>query len=251
MAKLVWDATGEHLYETGVDHGVLYVVDDTKQGDNKYGTGVVWNGLTTVSENPSGAEPTALWADNIKYLNLMSAEDFACTIEAYTYPEEFMECDGSAEIADGVYIRQQKRKMFGFTYRTRIGNDVDNDDHGYKIHIVYACLASPSERSYSTVNDSPEAVTLSWEISTLPIRVDDTKTTAEFEFDGQRYKSLGLMNVLHAIEDILYGTDDTPARLIMPEELPALYTYFRYIRDSAGEMILDSSGQPLQSAVYD
>ena len=221
MAKLVWDATGEHLYETGVDHGVLYVVDDTKQGDNKYGTGVVWNGLTTVSENPSGAEPTALWADNIKYLNLMSAEDFACTIEAYTYPEEFMECDGSAEIADGVYIRQQKRKMFGFTYRTRIGNDVDNDDHGYKIHIVYACLASPSERSYSTVNDSPEAITFSWEVNTTPVAIGKIngvvyRPTAYLEIDSTKIAK----EKLDLIEDMLYGTDGQSGQSGSDPELP-------------------------------
>lgn len=226
MAKLVWDATGEHLYETGVDHGVLYVVDETKQGDNKYGTGVVWNGLTTVSENPSGAEPTALWADNIKYLNLMSAEDFACTIEAYTYPEEFMECDGSAELADGVYIRQQKRKMFGFTYRTRIGNDVDNDDHGYKIHIVYACLASPSERSYATVNDSPEAITFSWEVNTTPVAIGKIngvsyRPTAYLEIDSTKIAKAKL----DLIEDMLYGTDGqggSDPELPLPAEIVTL-----------------------------
>lgn len=229
MAKLVWDAVGEHFFETGVDHGVLYVYDETKQGDNKYGDGVVWNGLTGVTENPSGAEPTALWADNIKYLNLMSAEDFGCTIEAYTYPDEFMECDGSAELEDGIYIRQQKRKMFGFSYRTRIGNDVDNDDHGYKIHIVYGCLASPSSRSYATVNDSPEAITFSWAVNTTPVAVTigegvsavTYRPTAYLEIDSTKVSSTALT----AIENKLYGTDGqsgTAPQLPLPAEIIAL-----------------------------
>lgn len=227
MAKLVWDAVGEHYYETGVDHGVLYVVDETKTDDNKYGKGIVWNGLTTVSENPSGAEPTALWADNIKYLNLMSAEDFACTIEAYTYPDEFMQCDGSAELADGVFIRQQKRKSFGFTYRTRIGNDVDGDDKGYKIHIVYGCLASPSERSYATVNDSPEAITFSWEVNTTPVNVSDItvdgttkkfRPTAYLEVDSTKIDAAKLT----LIENKLYGTENSEAALPLPDEVLAI-----------------------------
>lgn len=220
MAKLVWDKTGEHIFETGVDHGVLYVVDDNATSSDdfgKYGTGVVWNGLTTVSENPSGAEPTALWADNIKYLNLMSAEDFACTIEAYTYPEEFMQCDGSEQLTDGVYIHQQKRKMFGFTYRSRIGNDEVGDDLGYKIHIVYGCLASPSERSYATVNDSPEAITFSWEVNTTPVEIKDItvggttrhfRPTAYLEIDSREFKDASKAK-LDALENILYGTDGT------------------------------------------
>lgn len=237
MAKLKWDAIGEHIYETGVDHGVLYVVDETKQTDNKYGTGVVWNGLTSVSENPSGAEPTALWADNIKYLNLMSAEDFACTIEAYTYPDEFMECDGSAEYGEGtgVYIRQQKRKTFGFCYRTRIGNDVMSDDYGYKIHIVYGCLASPSERSYATVNDSPEAITFSWEVNTTPVDIPDVtvggtvkkfRPTAYLEIDSTKIDA----NKLTTLENTLYGVDADPEHsvtasdptLLLPDEILTL-----------------------------
>ena len=217
MAKLVWDKTGEHIFETGVDHGVLYVIDDTLTASadyGKYGTGVVWNGLTTVSENPSGAEPTALWADNIKYLNLMSAEDFACTIEAYTYPDEFMECDGSADLTPGVHIRQQKRKMFGFSYRTRIGNDEVGDDLGYKIHIVYGCLASPSERSYATVNDSPEAITFSWEVNTTPVDIADIggvsfRPTAYLEIDSREFTETADKAKLTALENILYGTDGT------------------------------------------
>lgn len=210
MAKLVWDAPGEHLYETGVDQGVLYVYDETSQADNKYGTGVVWNGLTTVSENPSGAEPTALWADNIKYLNLVSAEDFSCTIEAYTYPDEFMACDGSAAIATGIYAHQQKRKTFGFCYRTRIGNDAVGDSLGYKLHIVYGCTASPSERSYATVNDSPEAITFSWEVNTTPVPLGtingvEYRPTAYIEIDSTKVAE-GKWTLL---ENKLYGTDGT------------------------------------------
>lgn len=229
MAKLTWDATGERFYETGVDHGVLYVYDETKNGDNKYDTGVVWNGLTSVSENPSGAEPTALYADNIKYLNLMSSEDFGCTIEAYTYPDEFAECDGSAEISTGISIRQQKRKTFGFCYRTRIGNDVKNDDLGYKIHIVYGCLASPSERSYSTVNDSPEAITFSWEVNTTPVAIG---TVNDVEFRPTAYLEIDSTKVpaakLTLIENKLYGTDGTGGgegtapTLPLPSEILAL-----------------------------
>lgn len=247
MPRLVWDKTQERRYETGTDRGVLYL----RNSDGSYSEGVVWNGLTTVSLNPSGAEASAFWADNVKYLNILSAEELGFTIEAYSYPRQFRSCLGKRELSNGILVGQQKRDMFGFSFRSLIGNPEKGTDYSYKLHVIYGCTASPSERSYTTVNDSPEAVTLSWEISTLPIRVDDTKTTAEFEFDGQRYKSLGLMNVLHAIEDILYGTDDTPARMILPEELPALYTYFRYIRDSSGDIILDSYGEPLLSAVYD
>lgn len=247
MSRLVWDRTQERVYETGTDHGVLYL----RNSDGTYSDGVAWNGLTTVTLNPSGAEASAFWADNVKYLNLLSAEELGFTIEAYSYPRQFRNCLGRRELVPGFMVSQQKREMFGFSFRSLIGNAEQGTDYSYKLHVIYGCMASPSERSYATVNDSPEAVMLSWEISTLPIRVDDMKTTAEFEFDGKRFKSLGLMNVLHAIEDILYGTDDTPARLILPEELPALYTYFRYIRDSDGETILDSDGQPILSAVYD
>lgn len=246
MSRLVWDRTKERTYETGTDRGVLYVRND----DGSYSEGVVWNGLTTVTLNPSGAEASAFWADNVKYLNLLSAEELGLTIEAYSFPRQFRRCLGRKEAVPGMQIAQQKHDMFGFSFRSLIGNPEEGTDYSYKLHVIYGCLASPSERSYNSVNDSPEAVTLSWEISTLPIKIDNGKTTAEFEFDGKRFKSLGLMNVLHAIEDILYGTDDTPARMILPEELPALYTYFRYIRDSNGETLLDSMGSPLMSAVY-
>lgn len=220
MPKLVWDKIGERYYETGVDHGVLYV-----QESGTYSNGVAWSGLTTVTESPSGAEATPLYADNIKYLNLLSNEDFACTIEAYTYPDEFAECDGSASIATGVTIAQQKRKMFGFSYRTRLGNDVDGDDYGYKIHLVYGCLAAPSERSNASVNDSPEATTMSWEVSTTPVSVTvdgkDLKPTAHVVIDSTKADPTKLA----ALEDILYGKDgdsSTAPRLPLPSEVATL-----------------------------
>lgn len=215
MAKLVWDKVGERFYETGVDHGVLYPITD----GGTYGTGVAWSGLTTVTESPSGAEATPLYADNIKYLNLLSNEDFAFTIEAYTYPDEFAECDGSVELEKGVQLQQQKRKMFGFSYRTRIGNDVDGDDLGYKLHLVYGCLAAPSERSRATVNDSPEATTMSWEVSTTPVEVEGYRPTAHIVIDSRKADSTKLT----ALEKKLYGDDEsgTPT-LPMPSELKTL-----------------------------
>ena len=221
MAKITWDNVGERFYETGVDRGVLYVYDSTQ---SSYGAGVPWNGLSAVNESPSGAEPTAIWADNIKYLNLMSAEEYAATIEAYTYPDEFEECDGSASIATGVNIGQQKRKLFGFCYRTLIGNDVDGTKKGYKIHIVYNCLASPSEKSHSTVNDSPEATTMSWSISTTPLQVTGFDPTATIEIDSTKVSA----EKLALIESKLYGTDGTGGEsgtaptLLLPDEIVAL-----------------------------
>lgn len=216
MPRLKWDQVGERRYETGVDRGVLYV-----QSDGTYPTGVAWSGLTTVTESPSGAEATALYADNIKYLNLLSNEDFACTIEAYTAPDEFAECDGRAALAKGVSITQQKRKMFGFSYRTKIGNDVAGDDFGYQIHLVYGCLAAPSEKSRATVNDSPEATTMSWEVSTTPVNVEGFKPTAHVIIDSTTADPTKLA----AFEDILYGKDGEPSktpRLPLPEEVATL-----------------------------
>lgn len=210
MAKLEWDKVGEKLYETGTDRGVLYV-----QEGGVYSKGVAWNGLTAVTESPSGAEATALWADNHKYLNLMSTEEFGATIEAYTYPEEFGVCDGSAEIATGITIGQQSRKTFGFCYRTIIGNDIDNNDHGYKIHIIYGALAAPSERSYATVNDSPEAITFSWEISTTPVSVAGHKPTAHLEIDSTKVDA----EKLALLEAKLYGTESEEAALPLPDEI--------------------------------
>lgn len=214
MSKLVWDKTGERLYETGVKQGVLYPMD----AKGTYPKGVPWNGLTNVTESPSGAEATALYADDIKYLNLMSNEEFGGTIEAYTYPDEFAECDGSASIATGVYIGQQARKTFGFCYCTTIGNDVESNAHGYKLHLVYGALASPSEKAYATINDSPEAITFSWEFSTTPVNVTGFKPTACLTIDSTKVDA----KKLAALEKILYGddADDTAvARLPLPDEV--------------------------------
>lgn len=211
MSKLVWDKTGERLYETGVDHGVLYPI----QTGGVYSKGVAWNGLSAVTESPSGAEPSPFYADNIKYLNLMSVEEFGATIEAYMYPDEFAECDGSAEIATGVSIGQQARKVFGLSYRTLLGNDVDSNDYGYKLHLIYGALAAPSEKGYSTINDSPEPITLSWEITTTPINVAGFKPTACVTIDSTKVDKTKLA----ALEAILYGSDSEEARLPLPDEL--------------------------------
>lgn len=210
MSRLVWDKTGERLYETGVKQGVLY-----PQTAGAYPKGYAWNGLTAVTESPSGAEANPLYADDIKYLNLMSNEDFSATIEAYTYPEEFAACDGSASIADGVMIGQQKRQAFGLCYKTTLGNDVDGNEHGYKLHIVYGALAAPSEKAYATINDSPEAITFSWEISTTPVEVEGHKPTACITIDSTKVPA----EKLKTLEDILYGANDTEARLPMPAEI--------------------------------
>lgn len=211
MSKLVWDQTGERFYETGVDHGVLYPI----QEGGVYSKGVAWNGLTGVTESPSGAETSPIYADNIKYLNLMSAEEFGATIEAYTYPDEFAECDGSASIATGVYIGQQRRKAFGLSYRTVLGNDVDNNEYGYKLHLIYGALAAPSEKGYTTINDSPEAITFSWEVTTTPVNVTGFKPTACVTIDSTKADA----DKLAALEAILYGSDDEEARLPLPDEV--------------------------------
>lgn len=213
MTKLNWDVQGERYYETGVSKGVLYPF---KEG--KYSKGVAWNGLTAVTESPSGAEPTPLYADNIKYLNLLSNEEFAATVEAYTYPDEFAECDGSAEIAVGVSAGQQKRIPFGMSYVTKIGNDTDGQDHGYKIHLIYGALAAPTQKSYATVNDNPEAITFSWELSTTPVEVPNLKPTACITIDSTKVDP----EKLKKIEDKLYGTASEEATLPTPTELAAL-----------------------------
>ena len=212
MAKITWDQTGERIYETGVDHGVLYPYGSSEA---PYGTGVAWNGLTNVTESPSGAEPSPIYADNIKYVNLMSAEEYGATIEAYTYPDEFAECDGSKELAPGVYAGQQARKTFGMSYRTKIGNDVDGEDHGYKLHLIYGALAAPSERSYATVNDSPEATAFSWEITTTPVEVTGGKPTACITIDSTKVDKTKLT----ALEKILYGDGATGPKLPLPDEV--------------------------------
>ena len=217
--KIAWDQTGERLYETGVDRGVLYHLDES----NKYTRGYAWNGLTGVTESPAGAEATDLYADNIKYLSMRSAETFGATIEAYTYPDEFAECDGSAEIATGVKIGQQSRKTFGLCYRTVIGNDVNGNDHGYLLHLIYGCTASPSEKAYATINDSPEAITFSWEVTTTPVNVEGFKPTASLTIDSTKANATDLAT----LEGILYGTaagaEGTPAavepRLPLPDEV--------------------------------
>ena len=211
MSKLVWDNTGERLYETGVKQGVLY----PQATGGTYPKGVVWNGLTAVTESPSGAEATPLYADDIKYLNLMSVEEFGATVEAYTYPDEFAECDGSAEIAKGVMIGQQKRKSFGLCYRTVLGNDVDNDEYGYKLHIIYGAMAAPSEKAYATINDSPEAITFSWELTTTPISVAGHKPTASITIDSTKVDA----EKLKELEAILYGSESEDARLPLPDEI--------------------------------
>ena len=214
MAKIVWDATGERLYEVGVRNGVLYPI----QADGKYSLGVPWNGLTAVTESPSGAEATPLYADDIKYLNLMSAEEFGATIEAYTYPDEFAACDGSAELIEGATIGQQARSTFGLCYRTVLGNDVKNDNYGYKLHLIYGCLASPSEKGYSTINDSPEAITFSWEVKSTPVTVTGFQPTSVVIVDSTKVSANGLK----ALEDALYGTESKEAYLPMPDEVKTL-----------------------------
>ena len=214
MAKLVWNEAGKRLYETGVDKGVLYVSD----GSGGYQKGVVWNGLVSVNESPSGAEATPLYAGNIKYVELMSNEEFGASIEAYTYPEEFEQCDGSAELADGVTIGQQPRKSFGLCYRTKIGNDTAGDDHGYKIHLIYGAKAAPTEKSYTTINDSPEAITFSWEVTTTPIEVEGHKPTATLTIDSTKVQP----DKLEAIEKKLYGDVSGEPTLPTPAEILAL-----------------------------
>lgn len=218
--KLVWDKTGEHYYETGVKNGVLYPMS----ASGTYPKGVAWNGLTAITESPSGAEATALYADDIKYLNLMSNEEFGATVEAYTYPDEFAECDGSASLTEGVYIGQQARKTFGLCYRTTLGNDSKGNDYGYKLHIIYGAMASPSEKAYSTINDSPDAITFSWELSTTPVAVANFKPTASLTIDSTKVDS----EKLASLEEILYGKDGTgedhstgavDPRLPLPDEI--------------------------------
>lgn len=203
MAKIVWDAISEHLYETGVDHGVLYQVND--QG--AYVNGVAWNGLTNISESPSGAEPQKLYADNMNYLTLYSAEEFGLTIEAYTYPEEFEQNDGSASPVDGVTVGQQTRKPFGLCYRTKVGNDVAGDDFGYKLHLVYGCRAAPSERGYATINDSPEAISFSWEVSTTPVQIAGFEPSALLVIDSTKFTAEADKAKLTTLENMLYGTE--------------------------------------------
>lgn len=216
MSKIEWDKTGEKLYETGVKNGVLYLPDES----GAYTNGVAWNGLTSVKESPSGAEATPLYADDIKYLELTSAEEFGGTLECYTYPDEFAECDGSAEVAPGVIIGQQNRKTFGLCYRTTLGNDIKGNEYGYKLHLIYGAKASPSEKAYSTINDSPEAITFSYEISTTPVNVTGHKPTASLIVDSTKVSA----EKMAALEALLYGGDGAgnPAKLPLPDEVITL-----------------------------
>lgn len=221
MARLAWDAVGQRFYETGVDRGVLYIPTE-----GVYNSGVAWNGLTGVTESPSGAEATPQYADNIKYLNLVSAEEFGGTIEAFTYPDEFAQCDGSAEPVPGLRVGQQNRKTFGLSYRTKVGNDVDGGDHGYKLHLVYGCLAAPSEKAYTTVNDSPEAMALSWEFTTTAVEVPNLKPAASLTVDSRDFKTDPQKLLLAALEDALWGPvsgTGTP-RLPLPAEVITILT---------------------------
>lgn len=214
MARLIWDEVGQRFFETGVKNGVLYVQDN----DGSYKNGVVWNGLTAVTESPSGAEETPLYADDVKYLTLRSAEEFGATVEAYTYPEEFEQCDGSAEIAAGVTIGQQARRAFGLCYRTSVGNDIQGQNFSYKLHLIYGCTVAPSEKSYSTINDNPEAITFSWELSTVPVPVDGFSPTASLVIDASKVDE-GKMELL---ENALFGDESNEAKLLLPNEIMEL-----------------------------
>lgn len=213
MSRLKWDEVGTRTYETGVDHGVLY-----PQSDGKYPKGVAWNGLTSVSESPSGAEDNALYADNMKYLNIKSAEELSLTIGCYTYPDEWARCDGTAELIEGVSLGQQSRNTFGLSYRTKIGNDTEGEDHGYKIHLIYGCSASPSEKTYSTINDSPEAIEFSYDVATTPIPVEGFKPVASITVDSTKLSA----EALTALEKVLYGDEEEDARLPFPDELKTI-----------------------------
>ena len=213
MSRIVWDKTGERQYETGTKNGVLY-----PQVAGEYPKGVAWNGLTAVTESPSGAEATPLYADDIKYLNLMSVEEFGGTIEAYMYPDEFKPCNGEADLVEGVSIGQQTRQAFGFCYRTVLGNDTENNEYGYKLHLIYGALAAPSEKAYATINDSPEPITMSWEFTTTPVAVTDHKPTASLTIDSTKCDA----TKLKALEDILYGSESEEPRLPLPDEIATL-----------------------------
>lgn len=211
MARLIWDEVGQRFFETGVKNGVLYVQDN----DGSYKNGVVWNGLTAVTESPSGAEETPLYADDVKYLTLRSAEEFGATVEAYTYPEEFEQCDGSATIAEGVTVGQQARRAFGLCYRTSVGNDIQGQNFSYKLHLIYGCTVAPSEKSYSTINDNPEAITFSWELSTVPVPVDGFSPTASLVIDASKVEK----GKMQQLEDALFGDESNEAKLLLPNEI--------------------------------
>ena len=243
--RLEWDKMGEKLFEAGVSKGVFFPVR---------GSGKAWNGLVSVSENPSGGEPNAIYADNIKYLNLISYEDYGLTIEAYDSPEGFNECVGESELAAGVFIQGQPRKSFGFSWRSEIGNDTNGIDYGYKLHLVFICQAQPSEKNHETVSDSVEPQTNSWEIGTTPVVIDSLsgyKPTAEVTFNSVELSKCGVYNLLEAIESIIYGNEKDNARLPNINEIITIISQTMYLRDSSGDYILDSSGNQIQSFVID
>lgn len=215
MSKLVWDQIGERFYETGVKKGVLYV----QEGSGAYSKGVAWSGLTAVTESPSGAETTALYADDTKYISLVSNEDFGATIEAYTYPDEFKACNGEASLVEGIVIGQQARRPFGFCYTTTLGNDTEGTEHGYKIHLIYGAVAAPSERAYATINDSPEAITFSWEVTTTPVTVNGFKPTSHLEIDSTKVDAAKLA----VLEAKLYGSESEEASLPLPDEIATMF----------------------------
>lgn len=215
MSKIIWDKSGERLFETGVKNGVLYI----QNASGEYPLGIAWNGLVGVSESPSGAEASPLYADDIKYVNLISAEEFGATIEAYMYPDEFAQCDGSAQLATGVYVGQQTRKTFGLVYRTALGNDIAGEAYGYKLHLIYGAIAAPSEKGYQTINDSPEAITLSWDISTTSVEIPGFKPTASIVLNSTKVDA----TLLATLEDILFGTPGVDPRLPLPTEIVALF----------------------------
>lgn len=245
MSRLQWDAIGERLFETGTKKGVIYPVDSATK---TYGKGIAWNGLTAVTESPSGAEANPMYADDIKYLNIYSAEEFGGTIEAYTYPDEFAILDGTAQLTSGVTIGQQPRKPFGFSYVTTLGNDTEGNDYGYKIHLIYGCMVSPSEKSYQTINDSPEPITFSWELSTTPVNVAGHKPTANVTIDSTKCNAAKLK----AFEDILYGTETTDARLPLPDEVKELLSESAVtltVDANVGSMVLGKAATDLQEDV--
>ena len=246
MSRLVWDKAGERLYETGVDKVALYLL--TRGG---YAPGVAWNGVTAINENPSGAESTPFYADNIKYLNLVSTEDFAATLESYSYPAEFQQCIGEIGPAPGVIFSQQRRVHFGLVYRSLVGNDQDGTEYGYKLHVVFDGLAGPSDRNRSTVNDNPDIVTNSWDISTSTVTVPGHKPTARLTLDSRKFQNAGFMNILHRLEERFYGSDtDAPTFLTISEILDT-YELEMYLRDEDGDAILDSDGNKIQSRVFE
>lgn len=245
MSKLTWDLSGDRKYSTGVDRGALY-----PRSGSRYLKGEAWNGLISVSENPSGGEATALYADNTKYLNLMSVEELGLGIEAYDYPEGFSACLGMTPLDDGIYICQQERKHFGFVYRTLEGNDTEGTKYGYDLHVIFDCVASPSEESNSTVNDSPEANTNSWDVNTVPINIDEERKSASMTLGLRAFSDIGLYNVFKSIENILYGTEETEPSMLKPANVLELIETEKYLMDSSGNPILDDTGNKMLTTSY-